>query len=125
MSKDYMVQQEKTIIDFAELGEYIDQPIRMYSSGMLARLGFSIAVHIEPDILLIDEILAVGDAQFRKKSQSKIMEFKEKGVTIIFVSHDISTVRLFCDKVIWIENHTIRKQGLAEDVINEYVKNNK
>lgn len=108
------------IIAFSELNAFIDQPIRMYSSGMLARLGFSIAVHTEPDILLIDEVLSVGDQQFQEKSAKKIHEFRAKGVTIIFVSHDIHSVESLCDKVIWIENHQVKMIGDAQTVIKEY-----
>lgn len=122
MSKKDILEKVDEIIEFSELEEFIDQPIRMYSSGMLSRLGFSIAVQANPDILLIDEVLSVGDKNFQKKCTDKIFEFKNKGVTIVFVSHAISSVELLCDKVIWIENHQIKLMGKTSEVIPEYNK---
>lgn len=110
------------IIDFAELGEFIDQPVRSYSSGMMARLGFAVVAHLEPEILLIDEVLAVGDAAFQKKCAAKIQDFKKAGVTIILVSHNTSDVSTLCDRAIWIENHRIRRQGPAVDITSEYIE---
>ncbi|NOR54977.1 MAG: ATP-binding cassette domain-containing protein [Sulfurovum sp.] len=120
MSKKDIVSKVDEIIEFSELEEFIDQPIRMYSSGMLSRLGFSIAIQTNPEILLIDEVLSVGDKGFQKKSADKIHEFREKGITIVFVSHDVGTVEKLCDKVIWIENHKIKMIGNAKDVISAY-----
>jgi lipopolysaccharide transport system ATP-binding protein len=108
------------IIEFSELEEFIDQPMRMYSSGMIARLGFSIAIQANADILLIDEVLSVGDQAFQKKSADKIAEFQKKRTTIIFVSHDIGTVEKICDKVIWIDEHKIKMQGDSKDIIKAY-----
>lgn len=122
MSKKNILSKVDDIIAFSELEEFIDQPIRMYSSGMLSRLGFSIAIQTNPDILLIDEVLSVGDKDFKKKCADKIAEFKNKGITIVFVSHDIASVEKICDKVIWIENHKIRMIGSTSDVIKEYNK---
>ena len=122
MSKSSILSKIDEIISFAELEEFIDQPIRMYSSGMMARLGFSIAIQTSPDILLIDEVLSVGDQSFQNKSKSKIFEFKNKGVTIIFVSHDIDAVEKLCDKVIWIENHHVRLIGTPKEVIPKYLE---
>ena len=109
------------IIEFSGLAEFIDEPIRIYSSGMLAKLGFSIITQLEPDILLIDEVLAVGDSEFQKKCESVIRQFKEKGVTIIFVSHNMDEVLSVCDKVIWIEDHVIKKYGEASTVVDSYI----
>jgi lipopolysaccharide transport system ATP-binding protein len=120
LTKRQVDERLDDIIAFSELDAFIDQPIRMYSSGMLARLGFSIAVHTEPEILLIDEVLSVGDQQFQAKSAKKIHEFKEKGITIIFVSHDVHAVETICDKVIWIENHQVKMIGNATEVVKEY-----
>lgn len=92
------------ILAFAELGEFIDQPIRTYSSGMLARLGFSVAIHTEPEVLLVDEILAVGDEDFQKKCFARMNEFKAAGVTIILISHDRTTMERFCDRIIEIKD---------------------
>jgi ABC-type polysaccharide/polyol phosphate transport system ATPase subunit len=108
------------IIEFAGLEEFIDTPVKHYSSGMTARLGFSVATHLEPDVLLVDEVLAVGDAEFQEKCYRKIEEFKRKGVTIFFVSHDMDAMRRVCDRVLWIEDHVIKKDGPALEVIAEY-----
>jgi lipopolysaccharide transport system ATP-binding protein len=107
------------IIEFSELDEFIDQPIRVYSSGMLARLGFSVIVHLDPEILLIDEILAVGDITFRKKCLNIMMGFKGK-VTMVFVSHAMDTITKICDRVMWIDNHTINMMGDSKDVVSNY-----
>src|SRR5690606_16619757 len=93
------------IIEFAGIEEFIDTPVKHYSSGMITRLGFSVAVHLEPDVLLVDEVLAVGDAEFQEKCYAKIEEFKQRGVTIFFVSHDMDAIRRVCDRVLWIDNH--------------------
>ncbi|MBU3891558.1 ABC transporter ATP-binding protein [Serratia rhizosphaerae] len=108
------------IIEFSELGEFIDEPIRVYSSGMLAKLGFSVITQVDPDILIIDEVLAVGDIAFQKKCLETINEFKKKGVTILFVSHNLEDVEKICDKVIWIENHKMKNMGEAHSVISQY-----
>lgn len=120
MRKKDVLNKIDEIIKFAELEDYIDQPIRMYSSGMMARLGFSIAIQTNPEILLIDEVLSVGDQSFQKKSKEKIFEFKNSGTTIIFVSHDIDAIEKLCDKVIWIENHNIKIIGTPSEVIPKY-----
>ena len=109
-------------IEFSELGEFIDQPIRVYSSGMLARLGFSVVSSLDPEILLIDEILAVGDIKFQKKCLDKMMGFKKSGVTMVFVSHSMEDVEKICDRVMWIENRSIRMAGTPKDVVLNYSK---
>lgn len=109
------------IIEFSELGSFIDEPIRVYSSGMLAKLGFSVISQVDPDVLIIDEVLAVGDIAFQRKCIDTIKNFKAKGVTILFVSHSMSDVKKVCDKVIWVENHRLKAIGDADTVINEYV----
>jgi lipopolysaccharide transport system ATP-binding protein len=111
------------IIEFSELDKFIDQPIRVYSSGMLARLGFSVVAHLDPDILLIDEILAVGDLEFQKKCIDKMMSFKKSGATIVFVSHSMPDVKRICDRVAWIDNHAIKAIGLPGDVVFSYAGN--
>jgi len=108
------------IIEFSELHTFIDQPIRVYSSGMLARLGFSVVAHLDPEILLIDELLAVGDGQFQTKCLDKMMGFKKSGVTIVFVSHSMRDVERICDRVAWIEDHTIKMLGNTKDVVSNY-----
>ncbi len=108
------------IIAFAELEDYIDAPIRTYSSGMLMRLGFAIAVHVDADILLIDEVLAVGDARFQQKCYQKITEFQKQGRTILFVSHDMEAVRQVAQRALWLDKGILRADGDVETVIQAY-----
>jgi len=122
-SRTLITEKMEEIIAFSEIGEFIDQPIRAYSSGMLARLGFSVVAHLDPEILLIDEILAVGDLAFQKKCLNKIMGFKGKGVTIIFVSHNMDDVKMICDRVAWIDGHKVKMIGKPGEVINAYTSN--
>lgn len=110
------------IIDFSELGEFIDQPVRVYSSGMYMRLAFSIAVNVEAEILLIDEILAVGDARFQSKCLAKMKELKKAGKTMVFVSHAMTTVEEFCDRAIWLKAGNIQMDGPSHEVGEEYLK---
>ena len=110
----------KQILDFSELHQFIDRPIRTYSSGMVARLGFSVAVASDPDILIIDEILAVGDMHFRRKCVDKIMSFRERGKTMFFCSHSLYDVRQLCDRVIWLQNGKVQMFDDAVSVTNEY-----
>ena len=110
-----------TIIKFSELEEFIDSPIRTYSSGMYMRLAFSVAINVEAEILLIDEILSVGDANFQAKCFKKMQELKDSGITIVIVSHDLHTMKELCNKVIWIESGKIRESGDAETVILKYL----
>ena len=121
MLKREVEEKSDAIIEFSELEEFIDQPIRTYSSGMLARLGFSVAVHCDPDILLVDEVLAVGDQDFQNKCIKKMLGFKEIGKTIVFVSHHVEEIRRVCDRVIWIENNKIRLNDVSEKVLVEYL----
>jgi len=123
MSRVEAKSKLKEIVEFSELGDFIDQPIRVYSSGMLARLGFSVVAHLDPDILLIDEILAVGDIDFQKKCIDKMMGAKKSGVTIVFVSHSMPDVKKICDRVLWIDNHIVNILGEPEEVIESYTKN--
>jgi lipopolysaccharide transport system ATP-binding protein len=108
------------IIDFSELGEFIDEPVRTYSSGMYMRLAFSVATHVDPDILLIDEILAVGDDHFARKSMAKMTEFKERGKTILLVTHDLQTVQRWCHAAAWIDGGRVRALGAPGDVVDRY-----
>ncbi len=108
------------IIEFSELKDFIDQPIRIYSSGMLARLGFSVIAFLDPEILLIDEVLAVGDIEFQKKCMKKMMDFKINGVTIVFVSHSLEDVNRICDRVAWIDNHAVKMIGNPIEILKIY-----
>ncbi|HUG93326.1 MAG TPA: ABC transporter ATP-binding protein [Planctomycetaceae bacterium] len=109
-----------SIIEFSELGEFIDTPVRFYSAGMRLRLGFSIATAIEPEILLVDECLSAGDLAFRKKAQQRMRETMDRARLIVMVSHDLEVIRGFCGRVIWMEQGRIRQDGLAADVIEAY-----
>jgi lipopolysaccharide transport system ATP-binding protein len=120
LSKREIRQQLDDIIRFAELEEFIDEPVKTYSSGMYLRLGFSVAVHADPDILLIDEILAVGDEGFFQKCYDKLAAFRRRGKTIILVSHDLGTVSRWCDTVVWIEDGMVQAQGLPQRVVDLY-----
>ncbi len=108
------------IIEFSELSAFIDNPVRTYSSGMYMRLAFSVAIHVNPDILLIDEILAVGDASFQKKCFDRILDFKGKGITIVIVSHDLSSIERICGRIIWLDGGKIIKDGNPKEVVNDY-----
>jgi lipopolysaccharide transport system ATP-binding protein len=108
------------IADFAELGSFIHDPIRTYSSGMLARLGFSIAIILKPDILLIDEVMAVGDVEFQKKSSAALQAKFKSGQTVVLVSHSAEQIKHLCSKVVWIEDGIVFKVGSSADIVNEY-----
>jgi len=112
--------QIENIAAFAGIGDQLTQQVKHYSSGMMARLGFAIAAHVEPDILLVDEVLAVGDAEFQERCFNKIEEFKRDGVTIFVVSHDLRALRRVCDRVLWIENHRLKMDGPMREVLDLY-----
>jgi lipopolysaccharide transport system ATP-binding protein len=120
MTRAEAVERMDDIIAFSELGEFIDEPVRTYSSGMYMRLAFAVATHVDPDILIIDEILAVGDEHFAKKSLAKMTEFKQKGKTIVLVTHDLGTVERWCDMAAWIDGGRIRRVGSPSEVAQEY-----
>lgn len=120
--KSFLESKIDEIIEFSELGEFIDIPIKNYSSGMLAKLGFSIATAVNPDILIIDEILGVGDVNFRKKSSDKLKSLMDSGTTVLIVSHSIPHIRNLCDKAIWIDKGSVRDIGEVNKVCDEYLK---
>lgn len=111
-----------SIIEFSELGSYIDNPVRTYSSGMYMRLAFSVAINVNADILLIDEILSVGDQHFQEKCFNKMRELKEQGKTMVFVTHSMESVKSLCDRAVWLYEGQIRMDGNTEEVVNEYLK---
>jgi ABC-type polysaccharide/polyol phosphate transport system ATPase subunit len=119
-SRSEVNEKFKDIVAFSGLEEFIDNPVKTYSSGMYVRLGFSVAININPDILLVDEVLAVGDETFQKKCLKKIFEFKKEGKTIIFVSHDLQTIEQLCDRVFLLHNGRLVKEGKPIEVISEY-----
>lgn len=119
-SRSYLDTKVDEIIEFSELGHFINVPIKNYSSGMRARLGFSIATAVDPDILILDEVLSVGDAKFRKKSLAKVQSMFDKGVTVLFVSHNIQQVKEICNKAILLEHGKIIAQGYVDEVSDIY-----
>ena len=121
-SKKELKERIGEIIEFSELNEFIDVPLKNYSSGMYARLGFSIATIYDPEILIIDEVLSVGDFHFQEKSLNKIMEMIGKGTTVLFVSHDIEQVKKLCKKVIWLEKGRVKVIGESKKIYEEYSK---
>lgn len=123
LSKKEIDKRLNDIIDFSELGELIDTPVRTYSSGMYMRLAFSVAINVDADILLIDEILAVGDQHFQDKCFDKLKEFKnDKNKTIVIVSHSLDSVKMLCNRAIWIYDGKVRMDGKPEEVIKSYLE---
>ncbi|KRE51058.1 ABC transporter ATP-binding protein [Paenibacillus sp. Soil724D2] len=122
LTKKEINKKLKEIIDFAELDEFIHNPVRTYSSGMYMRLAFATAINVEPDILLVDEVLAVGDASFQRKCLKRITELKNSGKTIVLVTHDHSIVERLCDRAIWIDSGRIQSDGLPKEVVNKYLQ---
>lgn len=118
--RKYIDSKYDEIVEFSELGNFIDVPIKNYSSGMKARLGFSIATAVDPDVLILDEVLSVGDAGFKKKSLAKVQSMFDSGVTVLFVSHSIDQVKAICDKAILLEKGRIIAQGTTDEVIPIY-----
>ncbi len=121
-SKEFINEKYNEIVEFSELGDFINVPIKNYSSGMKARLGFSIATVVEPDILILDEVLSVGDAKFKKKSEKKIRDMFDRGVTVLFVSHSLEQVKRLCNKAILLEHGQVIAHGSVEDVSEIYEK---
>ena len=121
-SKEFMDAHFQEIVDFAELWDFMNMPIKNYSSGMAARLGFSIATIVRPDILIVDEVLAVGDAAFQEKCQKRMQEMLAGGTTLLFVSHTMQTVRELCDHALWINKGVVQMQGKVEPVCNAYME---
>lgn len=121
-SKEFLESKYEEILEFSELGKFIDVPIRNYSSGMLMRLAFSIATVVNPEILIVDEILAVGDAAFQEKSKARMMELMGGGTTVLFVSHTIEQIMELCSRVIWLEQGNIVIDGKPDDVCSAYLQ---
>lgn len=125
LEDDYIKTIEENIIEFAELGDYIDQPVRTYSSGMKMRLGFAINVNIEPDVLVVDEALAVGDATFKKKCKNKIKEIISAGTTVLYVSHSAASVKEICPRSIFLKKGTVIFDGPTEETLKVYEESKK
>lgn len=122
LSKKEIDSRLDQIIEFSELRDYIDNPVRTYSSGMYMRLAFSVAINVDADILLIDEILSVGDKHFQEKCYRKMQELKEQGKTIVLVTHDLASAEKLCDRSVWLSNGKIRMDGKSKEVLQEYIK---
>lgn len=119
-TRSEMNEKIEDIVNFADIGEFINQPVKNYSSGMFARLAFAVAINVEPEILIVDEALSVGDIFFQNKCFRKIKELKKKGVTILYVSHDLASVKEMCDHAIWLEKGSLKMVGECVEVCNEY-----
>ena len=124
-TRKFMQEHFDEIVDFAELHQFLDVPIKNFSSGMQARLGFAIATMVRPDILVVDEILSVGDYQFQQKCYGRMRKMLDGGTTLLYVSHDINSVRELCDHAIWLEQGRVRKSGLVNEVCDEYMQVNR
>lgn len=120
-SKEEMDAKVDDIVKFADIGEYINQPVKTYSSGMFVRLAFAVAINVEPDILIVDEALAVGDVRFQLKCMDKFLEFKEKGITILYVSHDVNSIKRFCTRAIWINEGNMEADGDVDTITDKYL----
>ncbi|MDY3298303.1 ABC transporter ATP-binding protein [Selenomonas sp.] len=121
-SHAYLAEHFDDIIDFAELRDFVDVPVKNFSSGMYARLGFAIATEVRPDILIVDEVLSVGDYRFQEKCEERIQTMIKRGTTVIIVSHDIGTIKKMCNRVAWLERGRLRDIGAAEAICQEYEK---
>lgn len=119
-SEKFLKEKYDEIVEFSELGQFIDVPLRNYSSGMVMRLAFSIATMVQPDILIVDEILAVGDADFQEKSKKRMLELMGGGTTVLFVSHSFAQIREMCDKVIWLDHGHMKMIGDTQEVCDVY-----
>lgn len=124
-TEKFMAEHFQEIVDFAEIGQFLDSPIKNYSSGMRARLGFAVATMVKPDILIVDEVLAVGDYKFRQKCEKRMHEMLKGGTTLLFVSHNIDEVRRLCDHAVWIDKGIVRMQGEVNAVCDAYMKEQK
>lgn len=122
VSREEMAERIPEVLAFSELGDYLQQPVKTYSSGMYARLAFSIAIHVNPEILIVDEALAVGDARFVAKCMRRIKDIQSQGATILFVSHDVSSVRTLCERAIWLDNGAVVEDGDVFPVTGKYME---
>ncbi len=121
-SKEFLESKYQEIVDFSEIGQFMDMPLRNYSSGMIARLAFSVATVVAPEVLIVDEVLAVGDADFQEKSRRRMMELMSGGTTVLFVSHQIKQIRDMCSRVVWLEHGEVKLFGDTEEVCDAYAR---
>ena len=120
LTNEQIEERKQEIIDFADIGEHLYQPVKTYSSGMFARLAFSCAINVDPEILIVDEVLSVGDFRFQEKCQKRIQEMLDKGTTLLFVSHSIDQVKSICNKIVWLEKGRVKRFGDVESICEEY-----
>lgn len=121
-SKEFLEERFDEIVEFSELKDFLDVPVKNFSSGMVAKLAFSISTIVDPEVLIVDEILSVGDIKFQEKSKNKMMSMIEGGTTVLYVSHSIESIKEICSKVIWLDHGKIVKMGNAKQVCNEYYR---
>lgn len=119
-TRKQMEEKFERIVDFAELGDFIDAPLRTYSSGMVARLGFAIATDVKPDVLILDEVLAVGDEAFQHKCEERMREFRNQGATILLVTHNVGTIKTMCQRAMWLDHGVVQAQGATDQVVAQY-----
>lgn len=119
-SEEFLKERYDQIVEFSEIGQFIDIPLRNYSSGMIARLAFSVATVVEPEILIVDEVLSVGDANFQEKSKNRMRELMSGGTTVIFVSHSLAQIREMCDRVVWMDHGQVKMTGPTQAVCDAY-----
>ena len=122
LTKKQIDDRLEQIIEFSELGDYIDNPVRTYSSGMFMRLAFAVAINVDADILLVDEILSVGDQHFQEKCINKMKQLKKEGKTMVFVTHSLDSARELCDRAVWLSNGVLRLDGKTNEVIEKYIE---
>ena len=121
-SKPFIDEKFDEIVEFSELQDFLDVPVRNFSSGMTARLAFSIATIVDPEILIVDEILSVGDIAFQQKSENKMRSMINGGTTVLYVSHSVQSIRSLCDRVVWIDHGVMQMVGSADEVVEAYLK---
>jgi len=121
-SKEFIEEKFDEIVEFSELRDFLDVPVRNFSSGMVTRLAFSVATIVDPEILIVDEILSVGDIAFQQKSETKMRSMIKGGTTVLFVSHSLEQIKSLCDRVVWLENGTVKKIGNPKEICEEYQK---
>lgn len=121
-SKEFLEEKFDEIVEFSELKDFLDVPVKNFSSGMVAKLAFSISTIVDPEVLIVDEILSVGDIKFQEKSKNKMMSMIEGGTTVLYVSHSIDSIKELCSKVIWLDHGKIIKMGNAKEICDEYYK---
>lgn len=120
--KDFLESKFDEIVEFSELKDFLDVPLKNFSSGMVAKLAFSIATIVDPEILIVDEILSVGDIKFQEKSKNKMLEMIKGGTTVLYVSHSLESIKELCDRVVWLEHGQVIKVGKTQEICNEYYK---